>query len=334
MNDFIRRNARAVFLPAFDSLDFHDVMTPFLNEGGCSILIGESRSEYVNRQMSSERRLRETRQVFTDSIRQLRQIRRPLIVAVDEELAGIRRLEALVPALPSFGELGDLAESEIEARSFENALAAKAMGVTMFLSPVADVVTGNNPWLAGRTLGKNPHQVARIVAAFVKGVQRAGVTTVTKHFPGYNDLPGDPAVEDVSLMTAQTELVEYALPFRAAIAAGTRAIMAGPARVVAYDTENAACVSPEIVRLLRGDFGFSGLIVSDDLDAPATMRERSLADTAVASLNAGVDLLLVAGGPHLCDLCESVVQAVEAGWLSAERLADAANRVRAIAAVP
>lgn len=333
VKDTIRSNARAVFLPAFDTLDFHDVMMPFLNEGGCSVLVGETRDEYVNRRMSSDRRVQETRQTFVDAIRELRQIRRPLIVAVDEELGGIRRLEALVPTLPSLSDARNLTDADLEKRCFETALAAKALGVTMFLSPVADVVDGKNPWLEGRVLGRDPRSVARIVSSFVKGVQRAGVTAVTKHFPGFNDLAGDPALEDVSLVTTREVLLANALPFRAAIAAGTRAVMAGPAPVVAFDEKNAACVSPEIIRLLRTDFAFSGLVVSDDLDAPATM-QGTLLETAVRSLNAGVDLLLVAGGPHFSELCEGVADATERGQVAPERLADAANRVRAIAAAP
>lgn len=333
VKDTIRSNSRAIFLPAFDTLDFRDVMVPFLNNGGCSILVGETRDEYVNRRMSNHRRVKETTQTFLDAIRELRQIASPLIVAVDEELGGIRRLEALVPTLPSLSEARNLTDADLEKRSFETALAAKALGVTMFLSPVADVVDGKNPWLEGRALGRDPRSVARIVSSFVKGIQRAGVTAVTKHFPGFNDLAGDPALENVSLRTTREVLLANALPFRAAIAAGTKAVMAGPAPVVAFDESNAACVSPEIVRLLRTDFAFSGLVVSDDLDAPATMRG-TLLETAIASLNAGVDLLLVAGGPHLYELCEGVADATERGLVAPERLADAANRVRAIAATP
>lgn len=332
MKDTIRSNSRAVFLPAFDTLDFEEIMVPFLNEGGCSILIGESREEYVNRRMSNVRRVQETRQTFLDAIRSLKQIANPLIVAVDEELGGIRRLEALVPALPSLNEARDLTGADLEKRSFETALAAKALGVTMFLSPVADVVDGENPWLEGRAMGRDPGSVARMVSSFVKGIQRAGVTAVTKHFPGFNDLAGDPALEAVSLMTTREVLLTNALPFRAAIAAGTKAVMAGPAPVVAFDERNAACVSPQIIRLLRTEFAFSGLVVSDDLDAPATMRG-TLLETAIASLNAGADLLLVAGA-HLHELCGGIADATERGLLAPERLADAANRVRAIAATP
>ncbi|ACP23051.1 beta-hexosaminidase (plasmid) [Sinorhizobium fredii NGR234] len=324
----IERDARAVFLPAFDSLDFHDVMEPFLRNGGCSILIGESRSEYVARRMSKERLLKESASLFLDTISRLKVVCPRLIVAVDEEMSGIRRLEGLAPPLPDLIEARSLSLVEVEGRCFENAKAARALGVTMYLAPIADIVDGQNPWLAGRTLGIDKEEVGRLVSAYISGVQRAGVIATTKHFPGFNHLDADPALTDVSLHTSREEILENAGPFHAAVRAGTKAIMVGPAPVTAIDPENAACTSEPIISMLRRDFGFDGLIVSDDLDAPATMRQRNLLDTAIASLNAGTDLLLVAGGHHLEELCDGVVEAVMGGDLAADRLAAAANRVR------
>lgn len=328
MSETIRRDARAVFLPAFDTLDFQGVMLPFLDAGGYSVLIGETRSEYVARRMSDERLARESNEDFHAAIDNLRRGKRDLIVAVDQELGGIRRLEGLASALPTLLEALSLPADEIEASCFKTAQAAKALGVTMFLGPIADVVTGDNPWLEGRTLGRDKREVGRIVSAFIRGVQRAGIAAVTKHFPGFSDLAGDPAVVDVTMMSHLSEILENATPFREAIRAGTKAMMVGPAPIAALDSDNAACTSTKVIELLRGEFGFDGLIVSDDLDAPATMRTRSLVDTAVRSLDAGADLLLVAGGPHLPELCDGVVNAVRSGRLSSERLNQAADRVR------
>ncbi|MFS8146152.1 glycoside hydrolase family 3 N-terminal domain-containing protein [Rhizobium sp. BR 249] len=328
MSETIQRDARAVFLPAFDTLDFHDVMAPFIEAGGCSVLIGETRSEYVARRMSAERLATESKQAVIDAIDGLRRGQAGLIVAVDQELGGIRRLEGLTPPLPTLREAMQLPADEIEGSCFETARAAKELGITMFLAPIADVVVGKNPWLEGRTLGPDRREVGRIVSAFIRGIQRAGITAVTKHFPGFIDLASDPALVDVSMVRSLDEILENASPFREAVGAGTIAVMAGPAPVAAIDPKNAACTSAKVIELLRGEFGFGGLIVSDDLDAPATMRAQSLIDTAVAALNAGVDLLLVAGGPHLPELCDGVVDAVRQGRLPAERLTEAANRVR------
>ncbi len=327
------QDARAILLPAFDTFDFMDVMKPFLEKGGCSVLIGESRAEYVARTMSAERLAGETADVFRSHIARLKAIRPQLIVAVDQELGGIQRLQGLVPPLPSLDEAHALSDEALAGRCRVTAVAARELGVSMFLAPIADVIDGQNPWLRGRTMGTCPQAVARLVSAFVRGVQTAGITAVTKHFPGFNDLAGDPAMVDVSLRTQRERLVYNALPFTAAIRAGTKAIMTGPAPVAAIDSDNAASTSPAIITMLRNDFGFNGLIVSDDLDAPATTRGRSLLETAIASLNAGADLLLVGGGRHLNVLAEGLADAVRRGLVSADRLAEAGNRVRQNASV-
>lgn len=328
----VDQDARAVVLPAFDTLDIADVMVPFLEQGGCSVLIGESRAEYVARAMSSERLSAETAEGFHACIAALKTIAPQLIVAVDQELGGIQRLDGLVPALPSLEEAQGLADEALAERCRITAAAARNLGVSMFLAPIADIIDGQNPWLRARTMGGDPQSVARLVAAFVKGVQAAGVTAVTKHFPGFNDLAEDPALVDVALSSPLDRILHNALPFTAAINAGTKAIMTGPATVTAIDAHNAASTSPVVMAMLRKDFGFKGLIVSDDLDAPATLRGRSLLETAVASLNAGTDLLLVGGGPHLDALCAGIAAAAQTGGIARERLSDAAARVRQNAA--
>ncbi len=325
-------DARAILLPAFDTLDVLDVMMPFLEKGGCSVLIGETRAEYVARAMSAERLAGETPAVFQARIAELKSVTPHLIVAVDQELGGIQRLMGLVPSLPTLDEAHALDDASLAERCRITASAARELGVSMFLAPIADVIDGQNQWLRGRTMASYPEAVARLVSAFVTGVQSAGITAVTKHFPGFNDLAGDPALVDVSLLTPRERILHNAPPFRAAIEAGTKAIMTGPAPVAAFDGQNAASTSPAVMAMLRDDFGFRGLIVSDDLDAPATMRGRSLLETAISSVNAGADLLLVGGGPHLDALCDGIAAAARSGQISLDRLSEAAAGVRRNAA--
>lgn len=333
MNYSLDQDARAVLLPAFDSLDFADVMGPFLDQGGHSLLIGETRDEYVARTMFETRLSTETASIFRSALERLLAKCPKLIVAVDEEMGGIQRLQGLVPPLPALAEAIALSHHDLTDRCFRTASAARELGVTMFLAPIADVAGRQNPWLRNRQMGTDPATVAKLVKAFVTGVQKAGVSAVTKHFPGYDNLVADPALVDVALHTPLEQILRNALPFQAAVEAGTRAVMTGPAPVVAVDAENAASTSPAVIALLRQQFGFQGLVVSDDLDAPATMRGRSLVATAVASLNAGADLLLFSGGPHLGELCEGIAAAARAGTVSTERLSDAAKRVRQHAAL-
>jgi beta-N-acetylhexosaminidase len=86
-----------------------------------------------------------------------------------------------------------------------------------------------------------------------------------------------------------------------------------------------------VIELLRSDLGFTGLIVSDDLDARSTMRSDSLAVTAIRCIEVGVELLLIPGGESVTEVADALETAVRSGRLSAERLRSAADNVRSIA---
>ena len=110
--------------------------------------------------------------------------------------------------------------------------------------------------------------------------------------------------------------------------------MLGPAVVEAIDRRRAASVSPAVVDLLRREIGFAGLVITDDLDAPGVLLDRTLADTAVMALQAGAELLMLAAGSHLPAIVQAIVAAVEGGILPEDTLARAAAKVRALAADP
>ena len=324
----IIEDAHAVLLPAIVDLELTDALKEFLDRGGRSILLGETRSEYVARRMAPERIQAESRDQFMELAEQVRRRAGPALIAVDQEPAGIQRLHSLVPPLADLAELQQMPDEAIETSCRQTAAAARGMGVTMFLAPILDVITGRNPWLAGRTLGANHREVARIAAAAVRGFQAGGVIAVAKHFPGHPDIDGDPAIAEATMPLSMAQLEPGLEIFRSVIAAGVGAVMLGPALVPAIDPREPSSTSRATTQMLRDSLGFRGLVVSDDLDSKATLRGRPLVDTAIASLNAGADLLLVAAGNHLEALCGAIGQAVTDGRLDRERLSAAADRVR------
>ncbi|SDR57091.1 beta-N-acetylhexosaminidase [Burkholderia orbicola] len=331
MNDY-DRDAYAVLLPAFAGLTLSDDVCRYLDRGGVSVLLGETRDEYVGRAMSVQRRTEETAAHFRDVVESTR--RRAgsgVLVAVDQELGGIQRLHALVPALPSLDDALRAGTETIVERSAAVAAAARELGVNLFLSPIADVVVGANPWLDGRHLGADAADVLRIAHAFVQGVQSAGVAATAKHFPGHPITALDPALDEAVVGGGLAELAPTLDVFRALIAGGVKAVMAGPALVPAIDVEHPSSTSRDTLSMLRHEFSFHGLIISDDLDAPGILRGRSIEATAVAALDAGADLLLLSSEAGLDRIAGTIVEAVRSGALDASRLAQAANRVRALA---
>ena len=321
-------NARTVLLPAIGDLVLDDTMKRFLDEGGRSILLGETREEYVGRKMSASRCETETECDFLEITNEVTRRVGTSIVALDQEPAGILRLHGLVPQMPGLKDLHAMNSDAIETISKDIARAARKLGITMFLSPIVDVVSGANPWLINRTLGTDPVEVGRIASAFIRGVQSEGIIATAKHFPGHHDIDADPAVSLAAVKGTRADLEPGFIPFRAIIAAGVKAIMTGPAMVPALDPINPSSLSTITIDLLRKEFGFDGLIVSDDIDAKATLRDSTPELCAIAALNAGSDLLLLAAGEHLPHISEAIVEAVERGTLAKARLDEAADRVR------
>jgi beta-N-acetylhexosaminidase len=322
------RDAHAVLLPVAGDLKVDPWLHDLLRRGTRSVVIGETRAEYVARTMTPERRQAESGADFTAFVDAVEgEAGEPILCAVDQEPWGIARLHGLVPAFPDHATLHGLPDDEIADAAAAAATAARGLGVTMFLAPVLDVLSGGNPWLEGRTLPFGYEEVGRIGAAFVAGVQRAGVLAVAKHFPGHPELALDPALHDTTLDWAPPADPAMS-PFRRVVAAGVGAIMTGPVVVTATDPAEPASTSAATVRLLRQDLGFQGLVVSDDLDTPSTSHGRSLPDTVMASLDAGVDLLLLPGGPALAGIAMRIAARAGTDDRFAARLSAAADRVR------
>lgn len=327
------RNAHAVILPAFDAITLSNSVKWFLEGGGCSILIGESRKEYVARKVSDNRKSTETADSILHITREAFELAGDLLVAVDQEICGICRLHDLIPTFPEIDKLESIHTDRFESISASIAAAAKNLGVNCFLGPVLDVVTGQNPWLSGRTWSTDPGKIARISSAYIRGVQSAGVAATAKHFPGFHNIALDPAVEPGAIVTEKEDSFRPGfIPFADAIKNGVELIMVGPSIVEAFDTERPASTSPIIIDMLRTEFGFKGIVMSDDLDSKATMRDSTVEQMAIDALNAGSDYLLIAAIDHQLErVVDAICRAVETGDLAEERLSEAGAKIRALA---
>ncbi|WP_329174889.1 glycoside hydrolase family 3 protein [Streptomyces sp. NBC_01477] len=277
---------------------------------------------------------------------QLRAVRSDVLVAADEEGGDVTRLEARggssFPGNLALGAVDDVKLTRAVATELGRRLAE--CGVNLNWAPSADVNSDpDNPVIGVRSFGADPDLVARNTAAYVEGLQSAGVAACVKHFPGHGDTATDshhalPRI-DVDLATLHArELV----PFRAALAAGTKVVMSAHILVPALDPDLPATLSAAaLTGLLRaprekGGLGYDGLIVTDGIEMQAIAATYGIERGTVMALAAGADAICVGGG--LADeqtvhaLRDAIVAAVGSGDLSRERLADAAARVRELAA--
>jgi beta-N-acetylhexosaminidase len=196
-----------------------------------------------------------------------------------------------------------------------------------------DVNTASdNPVIGIRSFGSDPHLVARHAAAAVSGLQAAGVAACAKHFPGHGSTSADTHHRIVTVEADLDTLRRRDLvPFVAAIAAGVNGVMPGHLRVPELTGELPATLSAAAqTGLLRGELGFTGVIISDALEMRAVSETYGLGETAVRAVAAGTDLLCLGrdvGQDGYLAVRGALAGALASGRLPAQRIEEAAQSV-------
>ncbi|MGW6306820.1 glycoside hydrolase family 3 protein [Streptomyces niveus] len=267
--------------------------------------------------------------------------RADLIVASDEEGGDVTRLEAATgssyPGNGALGEVDDTDVTERVARAIGHDL--RAAGIGLNLAPDVDVnADPDNPVIGVRAFGSDAALVARHSAAYVTGLQSAGVAACAKHFPGHGDTAVDSHLR-VPHLSADLDLLRRRdlLPFSAAIAAGSRCLMTGHIKALPFG-DAPASLNPEATRLARQELGFTGAVVTDALDMGAVLADPGFGPACVQAVLGGADLLCL-GNPASAEAAalsyatarDALLDALAAGVLPADRLTDAGRRARALA---
>ena len=261
------------------------------------------------------------------------------VIAIDEEGGDVTRVAyadgSPYPGNAALGAVDDIALTRSVYRAIGADLAA--LGINFDLAPCADVLgSADSPAVGTRSFGAGTGLVSRHTAAAVAGLQGAGVAACTKHFPGHGRTVTDTheAIATIEGGLADLRLVDLP-PFEAAIRAGTLAIMPSHLRVPELTGDLPATLSgAALTGLLRGELGFTGVIVSDALEMRATRDMFGIPRAAVLAVAAGTDLLCLGRDSSESDYLavrETLVAAVRDGALDGARLEEAADRVRACA---
>jgi len=256
----------------------------------------------------------------------------PPFMAVDHEGGTVNRFQRGVVTLPAasvywelfLAEGREVALAKIEEDSLRAGREISGLGINMNFAPVAEYITGDNRgFLESRSYGPDPSFTADAAGAFVRGMRRAGVLCVVKHFPG--SAGPDPHYSPSVINGDRTELDRLVFPFAQVFNHGARAVMIAHSSVPAMDSEIAS-LSPVVMgNWLRGDIGFDGLIISDDF-IMAAAGNGSPEEAAIRSIAAGSDMVLV-WPANLKHTHTTFISAIEEGRLSRERLRAAAARI-------
>jgi beta-N-acetylhexosaminidase len=222
----------------------------------------------------------------------------PLMVAADQEGGRVARLKERFgfPPTLSHGELGRLGDPQATARQgakLAETLAAPGIGIN--LAPVIDLCANpDNPVIAGldRCFSADPEKVAAHALAFIEGHHRRGILTVLKHFPGHGSSATDShrGFTDITGTWSRAELE----PFARIIAVGRAdAVMTAHVFNARLDPEYPATLSRgTITGLLRGELGYDGVVISDDMQMGAIVDRYGFETAIRKAIEAGVDILL------------------------------------------
>lgn len=222
-----------------------------------------------------------------------------LLIATDQEGGEVQRLQGSgFSWIPNALTQGSYAPDALQADAQLWGSQLRGAGVNVDLAPVLDTVPPNfgpNPPIGDldREYGHDPATVTSHGVAVLRGLAAAHVAATVKHFPGLGRVAGNTDVSSGVQDTVTTRHDPYLAPFAAAVRAGAAFVMMSTAIYTRIDASRPAAFSPTIVTgMLRGDLGFRGVIISDDLGAAAQVSGYSVGDRAVAFIAAGGDLVL------------------------------------------
>ena len=259
----------------------------------------------------------------------------PLFIAMDQEGGPVVRLANGATVLP-----GNMALGATRSRSLAflagriTGAELAAVGVNMNFAPVLDVNSNpQNPVIGVRSYGDEVGLVRELGAWYIRGLQSLGVVAVAKHFPGHGETMADSHSVLPTVNYDLKQLKKIALPpFQTAIiSADLDAVMTAHVRYPSIDGVDAppATMSSRILsKILRGDLGFQGLVITDDLEMAAIVKTVGMGQAAVGAISAGADMVTVLWRRRSKEeVYEALLEAVKTGVISKERLGQSVKRI-------
>ncbi|HEV8642830.1 MAG TPA: beta-N-acetylhexosaminidase [Methylomirabilota bacterium] len=259
---------------------------------------------------------------------------RRLLVATDHEGGRVIMLGRGVTIFPDNLAVGAAGEEAFASRQgLIEARELRRLGVDLNLAPVLDVLTERySPNIGIRSYGKDPSIVARYGAARIRGMARGGLSACAKHFPGKGHSPLDAHLRLPRIDSTWDEMhAIHLVPFLEAIAAGIDCVMTSHPVYPNLDPSGVPATFSRLIveEYLRGQVGFRGVIVSDDLEMGAIAETCPIAQAAVRAAAAGHDLLLVCHTERAQRAAaQALVDAYRSGARPLRELEASAQRVR------
>ncbi|MCX7615470.1 MAG: beta-N-acetylhexosaminidase [Clostridiales bacterium] len=251
------------------------------------------------------------------------------LISIDQEGGRVVRIRDQVTVFPSARKIGMTGDPKnAYTAGYVTAKQLLRLGINFNLAPVFDVDTNkNNPVIGDRAYSNDPKKVAEFALQFAKGSNDGGMPACAKHFPGHGDTSVDSHKELPILNFDRKRLDSIELyPFKQAVDQKIDAILAGHIACPALDESGLpASLSKKILTdLLRNEYRYNGLILTDSMDMAAITSHFSPEKAAVLAVTAGADMLIAPSDPKTQEIMQKgLLDAIKNGELPLERLNDA-----------
>jgi beta-N-acetylhexosaminidase len=255
----------------------------------------------------------------------------PVAVAVDDEGGRVQRIDDLDGAMPSARDMTAMTPAQVRVLAQRRGERLRARGITVDLAPVLDTSSQPADTVIGdRSFSADPAVVSRYAGAFAAGLRDAGVLPVFKHFPGHGRAGGDSHVGLVTTPMLSALRGHDLLPYRDLLGSGPAWVMIGHLNVPGLTDGLPASLSPAAYRLLRTDYHFSGVTITDDLAAMRAVSDRyPLPEAVLAAFRAGADVALSTTSTGVGPVLDRLQAAVADGRLAEEGVNASAARILA-----
>jgi beta-N-acetylhexosaminidase len=257
----------------------------------------------------------------TKLINSIRKLNPELLISVDHEGGRVQRFKEGFTHLPAMEKLGnfydrdpELAKNLAFSCGFVLAYELLDIGVDFSFAPVLDVDYGQSSVIGDRAFHSNPEAISLLAGSLIAGMHEAGMKCVGKHFPGHGFVAADSHLDLPIDDRSMTELIRDMSPFKDLVGRGLDAVM--PAHVVysQVDDKPAGFSKKWIKEILQEQFGFSGVVFSDDLSMQGAFFIKDIHDRVRVSLESGCDMVLICNHP------EMVAEVIDDNWEVSEKL--------------
>lgn len=253
----------------------------------------------------------------------------PMLIGVDEEGGTVNRLSRYTHYRSTPFESPQQLYAKggfdlVTKDTTEKNTLLRKQGININFAPVADVSTNPDDFIYARTFGKDQKQTATYINTVVKQMKKDIMGSVLKHFPGYGDNLDTHTGSSLDKRTLEEFQEKDFIPFIAGIKAGASSVLVSHNIMTCIDKEYPASLSIDVHRLLRDDLGFTGVIITDDLQMDAIRQFADDGQAAVLAIQAGNDMLI---SSNYQEQIPYVIKAVENGIIREEQIQIAVHRV-------